>query len=128
MSDHTDLLRWAAAKARETAEALGDNRGPWYVLNRDQNPYPQSIGNIGVPYCVADTHTGPGHPPVIADHIALWHPGVALAVAAWLEAVADLHQPPKRAPGCQWCTDEDWPCADTRHAQTVARALLGEEP
>ncbi|MFJ9558248.1 hypothetical protein ACIRPH_30960 [Nocardiopsis sp. NPDC101807] len=114
MSD-ANLLREAATKVRETALALGDCRGPWYVLNRDQSPYPQSIGNIGVPYAVASTHTSPTSPPAIADHIALWHPGVALAVADWLEQHAAEHD-------ARECEREV--CA----ALKTARALLGEDP
>lgn len=118
MSD-SDLLRRAANKARETAQALGDNRGPWYVLNRDQNPYPQSIGNIGVPYCVANTHTSPEHPPVIADHIALWHPRVAFAVAGMLACATEMEPDERETVAreeCGWC--------GYNHLAAVARALL----
>lgn len=44
---------------------------------------------------------------VEAEHIASWHPAVALAVAAWLEDEA---------------TRADWGAS---HALTVARAYLG---
>lgn len=26
--------------------------------------------------------------------------------------------------GCEWCGDEDWPCADIRNALAVARAVV----
>ena len=51
------------------------------------------------------------------------------ALADWFETVIDLHGPIVTLDhpwGCQWCNDEDWPCADTRHALNVARAYLGE--
>ncbi|KAB1146787.1 hypothetical protein F7R91_14500 [Streptomyces luteolifulvus] len=54
--------------------------------------------------------------------------GARLPLAELLESAAELHEanPPHRGvprPGCQWCADEDWPCADTRAALAVARAL-----
>lgn len=66
--------------------------------------------------------------PTRAMHVAAWDPKAAHLVADWLESASDLHEPPNRPPGCQWCADEDWPCADMRHAEAVARAVLGEEP
>jgi hypothetical protein len=30
--------------------------------------------------------------------------------------------------GCQWCGDEDWPCADMRNTLAVARAINGGQP
>lgn len=44
--------------------------------------------------------------------------------ASWLRSVADLHEPPDHPPGCQWCSDEDWPCADVREALAVAQELF----
>lgn len=118
-----DLLRRAAQVARETDEALGDNRGPWYILNRDQNPYPQSIGNIGVPYCVATTTTDPAYPPAEADHIVRWHPGVARRVIAMLDCASRLKEPHEResvaSDQCAWC--------GYGHLEAIAQALLGEE-
>lgn len=64
-----------------------------------------------------------------AELVALFPPGAALALADWLWETADLHE--QRAhrgeslEGCQWCADEDWPCADVRRAVAVARAVLG---
>ena len=49
-----------------------------------------------------------------ASHIALWHPGVALAVADWLDQHAEHH-------------DYDECTRETCHAETTARALLGED-
>lgn len=74
MTDHSDLLRRAAALARKVS----------------------TTGAFGV-------------------------------VADGLESVADLHEPRSDGHGCQWCNDEDWPCADTRHAAVMARLVLNEE-
>jgi hypothetical protein len=49
-------------------------------------------------------------------------------IAAWLESAAELHEQSMHrgqvSPGCQWCADEDWPCADMRHALALADAIL----
>jgi hypothetical protein len=67
-----------------------------------------------------------------AAYIAAMHPGVGCALADWLESTAELHEPNVCTKhegcgpfGCQWCADEDWPCADIRNALAVARAVLG---
>jgi hypothetical protein len=70
-------------------------------------------------------------------------PTVAALVAArtplakLLRETATLHEPGRcgkptdnggtcgAAHGCDWCGDEDWPCADIRNALAVARALNG---
>lgn len=83
-----DELRTAAARLRGLVTDLGDCRGPWYVVNRDQHPYPQRIDNIGVPYVVASTTTDPSHPPVVADYIAAMHPAIGAALADWLDQEA----------------------------------------
>lgn len=49
-----------------------------------------------------------------AEHIASWHPGVALAVAAWLESAVD---DPRCGCSLPNCADPD--------ALAVARAYLG---
>lgn len=84
-----ELLRAAAEKLRGFIAELGDNRGPWTVSSGPTG-YPQSVGNIGVPYVVCTTHTDPGHPPVIAQFIAAMHPGVALAMIAVFESWARI--------------------------------------
>lgn len=107
MTTAADELRAASARLRDLTTALGDCRGPWYVVNREQRPYPQRIDNIGMPYIVASTTTDPSHPPTIADYICAMHPGVGKALADHLEALADLAAAyPEMAhdhdrPGCQ---------------------------
>lgn len=61
---------------------------------------------------------------------ALFPPAAALALAEWLWETAGLHEQGRHRgetlADCQWCADEDWPCADVRRALGVARAVLGE--
>ncbi|MEU1497326.1 hypothetical protein [Streptomyces sp. NPDC005732] len=90
MASPANEIRAAADRLRTLTADLGDCRGPWYVVNREQRPYPQRIDNIGVPYVVASTTTDPGHPPTIADYIVAVHPGVGAALAAWLDTWADI--------------------------------------
>lgn len=89
-----------------------------------------------------------------AQHIASWHPAVALAVADWLDAVAGVHWPKRRArPStshynadpehdylagdcdkscwteafiCNGCGTATCRPEITEHALAVARAYLGE--
>lgn len=123
MSDHPALLRRAATKARETAQAAAP--GPWH-MDAEQRIYAEDGSYVTSPW------TDELERDADLDHIALWHPGVALAVADWLESVADLHEETPAdirrlmGGGCQWCGDEDWPCADMRAALKTARALLNE--
>jgi hypothetical protein len=89
MSTAADELRAAAEHLRSLIAFLGDNRGPWKV-GTPPSGYPQSISNVGVPYCVADTHEDPSIPTfTIAPYIAAMHPGVGKALARWLDEEAD---------------------------------------
>lgn len=131
MSDHADLLRRAAKLIRETANAAP--RGP-YTFKSTPGYHQPIYADDGDVIGTTRPWAGGLHEDVdvgtaeqTGAHIALWHPGVALAVATWLEDVADLHEPHASAYGCDWCSDEDWPCADTRNALAVARALLGKD-
>lgn len=84
-----DQLRAAAEKLRSLITFLGDNRGPWKV-GTPPSGYPQSISNVGVPYCVADTHEDPSIPVfTIAPYIATMHPGIGKALADLLDDQAD---------------------------------------
>ena len=80
-----DLLRRAAAKLREHAEAAPE--GPWVSLDNGDRLIalrPDSTFDKGFRYLVdepiADSST--------AEYFALMHPPVALALAAWLEQEA----------------------------------------
>lgn len=89
MTTAADELRAAAARLRQLVTFLGDCRGPWTV-GTPPSGYPQSISNVGVPYCVADTHEDPSIPVfTIAPYIAAMHPGVGKALAELLETAAD---------------------------------------
>ncbi|MCX5239759.1 hypothetical protein OG824_31620 [Streptomyces prunicolor] len=82
-------IRTAAAKLQGLVQALGDNRGPWYIVNEQARHYPQTISNIGVPYCVASTTTDPSHEPTDAQYICAMHPGVGWALAKLLDQAAE---------------------------------------
>lgn len=71
-----ELLREAAALMRERAEAA--TPGPW--------EYKASGWRIGGPS--RDSRVGLGSLPENAQHIASWHPAVAVAVADWLDKMA----------------------------------------
>jgi hypothetical protein len=116
MTTPADEISAAARKLRTLTEDLGDCRGPWYVVNREQRHYPQRIDNIGVPYVVASTTTDPSHPPTIADYICAMHPGVGKALADWLESTA-TSLAASTHPGWQECVAPD--------ALAVARAING---
>ena len=92
MSDHAALLRRAVKLIRETAQAA--THVSWWAHRKDDE-------------LIAE-------PPEDTAHIALWHPGVALAVAVWLEDTADTAENDERE-----FVDAN-PLA-------VARAVLGED-
>ena len=117
MTNPADELRAAAVRLRQLVTFLGDCRGPWKV-GTPPSGYPQSISNVGVPYCVADTHEDPGIPVfTIAPYIATMHPGVGKALADWLDYEADLMGPGAERRG------------RTKHALAVARQInTGSQP
>lgn len=126
MSDHAALLCRAAAHARETAKAA--TTVPWAIWDDLPDHGYTTVGDAqGVltdelPFteeCNPVAHVYARHN---ATHIALWHPGVALAVAAWLESEAAHHaDDPSFERGSDPLCDT-WP-----HAVGIARALLGED-
>ena len=113
-----DLLREAAAKMRERAEAA--TPGPWEHYG-DCIVWPSEKGpaaNDPVLAMVGPAHDGCG------AHIASWHPAVALAVADWLWETANLievHAGTECAEPCLHPT-----CRVIDRALAVARAYLGE--
>lgn len=86
-------LRAAADKIRARAEVA--TPGPWKADHRE---YPERIyGGPTESDAVVSGSRWNGEASVFdnsddAYHIALWHPGIALLVAAWLDQVADVHQ------------------------------------
>jgi hypothetical protein len=119
-----ETIRHAAKLMRERAEAAtpspwcweatGDKDSSWaagLVHDEDGNPLTGEIdkgeGSIIDGVCESiDGNPGDG------AHIASWHPGVALAVADWLDEAAGAYEAfAGAAPG---------------HSLKVARAYLGE--
>ena len=122
-----EVLRKAAALMRERAEAA--TPGPWrftdseavndvweggmVVVSDDADP----IANVQDEWYEND----PGEPAPVNDaaHIASWHPAVALAVADWLDAEADVDEV-AREMGGRGHTEES-------QCVAVARAYLGSD-
>jgi hypothetical protein len=87
-----EVLREAAALMRERAEAARAGRwgrtestpgGTLVVADR-------AAGPVRVASCTGSLPEGN---EANATHIASWHPAVALAVADWLEDIAERHKP-----------------------------------
>lgn len=121
----TEILREAAALMRERAKAA--EPGPWESVQGSsggwwvERPSTATIADIDNDYS--------GNPGADAEHIASWHPAVALAVADWLTtAGADLwaHGPLCCEDGCMKCDDDLW-APHVRRALAVARAYLGRD-
>lgn len=131
-----EILRRAAAAMRERAEAVDG----WYSAAAWATTHPFSL-----PIEPAD-----------AEHIASWHPAVALAVADWLDATAERHHPSESPVELYLHTDEScavcdegghecvvcdgcwpswdgmdahtvYPCHEAKAALAVARAYLKED-
>lgn len=136
-----EVLRRAAALMRERAEAA--TPGPWTCFG-DHLVWPSEKGPAANDPILA--MVGPDHDDS-SEHIASWHPAVALAVADWLTYVADLAESNEKVldehaeanesgDGCD-CAHKDcyehgkWcHCDHARpritEALAVARAYLGE--
>lgn len=102
-------LRRAAKRLRQHAEAASP--GPWHIGEHVQNGHAHNIHTFPAGTPVADFLGGED-----AHYIAAMHPGVALAVADWLDSWEGEQLN-------EFDGNEDW-----THAVTVARALLGEVP
>jgi hypothetical protein len=87
-----ETIRSAAVLMRARANAARSSAsGRWSNSNRVSFAYPQRIADDASAVVVADTFTGPQHPPAHADHIAAADPVLMLAIADWLdEEAADL--------------------------------------
>ncbi|MEU5853963.1 hypothetical protein ABZ799_01425 [Nocardiopsis dassonvillei] len=111
MSD-TELLREAARRIRETANAATANACPdwtWLAVRHIARNCDLECPTHGDDYEACGRWDRYDDSP----HISLWHPGVALAVADWLESEADLW-----GPSVEGAND---------HAHRVARALSAKE-
>lgn len=104
-----ETLRRAAALMRERAEAatpgpwsaadehelLGGDAEPAWCVSRMRPGYESMSPTEGYMYDLAETSINGRHQEFDgpnAEHIASWHPAVALAVADWLDAVAWQHE------------------------------------
>ena len=99
-----ETLRQAATLMRQRAAANTDQ--PWKAAphSRTRRCMTVQSGSLFLAYYVQ---------PQAAEHIASWHPAVALAVADWLDLVARI------------LDDGFSPNAETSAALRVARTYLG---
>lgn len=128
----SETLRRAASLMRARATDRAVPESPWFVED-DGGDYNVLAVDPGcpIPFDVARNvpagRAEDDHSPV-AEHIASWHPDVAIAVADSLDAAgADLwaYGPLHCEDGCTECDDALW-MPPVRRALTVARAYLGE--
>lgn len=118
MTADLELLRRAAGRMRELAKdaLLAGGDDPWGASSISWNNvhgtvYPVDAGQVNI--CDASTEE-------LAEHIAAWHPAVALAVADLLDLVIEA---------VANAGDIDWfirTSPTARRALAVARAFLGE--
>lgn len=110
--DAADTIRSAATLMRQRAEAA--TAGPWRVE-------PDGAGTVWVQTTMAPIACAgdEADPSVTADaeHIASWHPAVALAVAAWMDSLG------RAFAGMQ---AEPHPDGAVAQALRIARTYLGE--
>jgi hypothetical protein len=99
-----ELLRRAAAKMRERATHPDLSGSPWFAS-------PHGDVHDDGSLWVCDSQSGEA-----AEHIASWHPDVALAVADWLDAEAGSVE-----------FDGGRPDLLSVQSLAVARAFLGAE-
>ena len=116
-----ELLREAAALMRERAEAATDGGFGWRLSDHLAGANEvwadrDAAGHDAFMVATTATRLNPnpgvtGHSD--AQHIASWHPAVALAVADWLDGCADTISPRQTAM--------------PERAMRVARAYLGRD-
>ena len=123
-----ELLREAAALMRERAEAEpatgwfkcdfndGEHRPLWGVAN---DAFFNPPADEDEPWLAIEVHTGT---EATAEHIASWHPAVALAVAVWLVSTAEHIA----SHDCEAHCEPDG-CDMANDARAVARAYLGRD-
>lgn len=114
------VLREAAALMRKRAEAAqpATSKGGW-IVDRG-NPFANANEVFSGPESRNSHDVATATDNETAEHIASWHPDVALAVADWLDAMA---------PVAQIEIDQRWGHGiATTGALTVARAYLGTAP
>lgn len=134
-------LRAAAQRLRELAGAATE--GPWKIWRDVDHQGFITIGDEAGVLTPERPVTDECNPVAHvytdgdADWITAMHPGVALALAAWLESVAARHEASVLAAKQIWCIAEHpdavaWlttgPGAPRPEALAVARAIGGERP
>lgn len=141
-----ETLRRAAAEMRRCARMAEPGR--WKLWGMSVMADPEGTSNVADAIDVARTATPSTSDRILhtgnAQHIASWHPAVALAVADWLDREAALHDA-LAATGdllnaaskglglgevrIQFTADADQMAASTMpQALAVALAYLGETP
>lgn len=114
MTTPAALLRQAADKLRQLATAEGITPGPWLSMDGgDRLLWDGPGAELLPPRYVVDEPMSNG---ANAALIATLHPGVAVALAAWLESEAQR---------LGASTHPDWQETVAPHAVAVARAVLG---
>ena len=86
-----DLLRRAAALMRERAKAA--RAGRWFADTEDGTAGVRSPWRFGAQDVAVCDGSLPEGNAINAEHIASWHPAVALAVADLLDTAADHFDP-----------------------------------
>ncbi|MFI9331946.1 hypothetical protein ACIGZJ_30945 [Kitasatospora sp. NPDC052868] len=134
MPDQPAALLTAAARRLRAAATLHGDPGPWVV--HQANGFLR-VGPIVKPRKGWTSHPGADLPEErhdTAEYIALMHPGVGLAVAAWLAQAARTHRAAESAARRVWREDGDDEARATfiaertdHHALAVARAVLGQD-
>ncbi len=115
-----DTLRRAAVLMRERAQAVEHLSSPWKVGDSDYDGRFSILYDTDHPLAGLVATCADYVPLHGADHIASWHPAVALAVADWLDHVSDLLHV------LEGFNAGPLLPAETEHALAVARAYLGE--
>jgi hypothetical protein len=119
-----DLLRRAAKVLRERAEAVGARPESWEVYTLPAGPACSYVAHSGDPQMagVADVMW-----PDAGEYIALMHPPVALAMASWLNEMAERGDAYVERYGARY-GPQDATTSGWSHAISVASAVLREAP
>ena len=123
-----ELLREAARLMRERATAATPS--PWKPT--DNRSIEAASGFRGRVVASVGAYESGWPSTADAQHIASWHPAVALAVAGWLASEATLHEEMiAAAVGVNVTTEGRWRLrldgSTLPQAVAVARAFLGEQ-
>ena len=123
MSAEVEVIRRAIVLMRSRAEAATDGGPRWETAPDEMHGPSRSViypadSDSAVAFAGSDD----------AEHIAAWHPAVALAVADWLEHQAVADEFHERQDADNEFADGYTPRAGTIRALVVAKAYFGEDP